>query len=404
MSMVRSLRSVKNIFGKKVLVRVDTNVPIKDGRILDDTRIRAIIPTLQFLIKKKAKIIIIAHLGRPEGVVVPNLTLDPIAVRLGQLLKRHIEKIPSEDWKKSSGIFKMVQTMIEVMKPGQLVMLDNIRFSPDETNNKGNLAKQLASLADFFVQDGFSVCHRADASVLGIAKLLPSYAGLLLVNELQGLDKIFHASPQRFLVILGGAKMETKLPVLKKFLKISGNIVVGGGIANTILAARGYDVGASLVDKNLFATAKRLARNKKIVMPHDVVVGNKEGTSWRIVTVDSKPHGLCEKDEAILDIGPATITLVRNYIDKAKTLVWNGALGYFEQQPYDEGTFAVARAIAQRQQKGIFSVVGGGETVEVIQELNLSKKFGLVSTGGGAMLEFLAGNKLPGIKVLEHKR
>lgn len=391
---IKSIKQIKNLKNKRVLIRVDVNVPIEKGKIVDDTRIREITPTLKFLMQKKAKVIVIAHLGRPEGKIVPELRMDPVAKRLGELLKKNVRKL--DDFK-GSGVAKE----IAAMKDGGVIMLENIRFSPDESGNKGALSKELASLADIFVQDGFSVCHRADASVVGMAKYLPSYAGLLLEKEIKALEAVTKKPKRPLLAIMGGAKLETKVPVLQNISKIADAILVGGGIVNTLLLSLGYEVGASLVDKDQLAVAKKLARKKNIFLPLDVVVGARDGENWRVVTIEKKPHKICEANEAIFDLGPTTIERLRVSLPAAKTIVWNGALGYFEQPPYNEATYALAKMLANATRRGIFTVAGGGETVEVLAALKLTKKISFVSTAGGAMLEFLSGKKLPGIKVLE---
>lgn len=391
---LKSIKKIKNLKSKRVLIRVDTNVPIEKGKIVDDTRIREIIPTLKFLLQKKAKVIVVAHLGRPEGKNVTALKLDPIAERLSKLLKKKVKKL--NDFKGQE-----VASTVEKMKAGEVLMLENIRFSPDESGNKGTLGKELASLADFFVQDGFSVCHRADASVVGLAKYLPSYAGLLLEKEIKALEAVTKKPKRPLLAIIGGAKMETKVPVLQNISKIADAVLVGGGIVNTFLLSLGYEVGASLVDKDQLTIAKKLARKKNIFLPLDVVVGTRDGKNWRVVTIEKKPHKICEPNEAIFDLGPATIERLRVSLPAAKTIVWNGALGYFEQPPYNEATYALAKMLGNASRKGTFTVAGGGETVEVLAALKLTKKISFMSTAGGAMLEFLSGKKLPGIKVLE---
>ena len=349
---IKSIKNIKNLKGKRVLVRVDTNVPIKNGKVKDDTRIREIIPMLKFLIQKKAKVILVAHLGRPEGKIVNDLRLDPVAERLGEILKKNVIKL--DDF-----IGSAVVKEIAEMKNGQVLMLENIRFSADESPStrslrgdsvepgqagiKGTLAKKLASLGDIFVQEGFSVCHRADASVVGVAKYVPSYAGLLLEKEIKSLNQILNKPKHPLLAIIGGAKLETKIPVLQNISRIADAILVGGGIVNTFLLSLGYEVGASLVDKNHLAIAKKLACKKNIFLPLDVVVGTRDGKDWRVVSIEKKPHRISEPDEAIFDLGPVTIEHFCVSLTTAKTIVWNGALGYFERPPYNEATNALAK-------------------------------------------------------------
>lgn len=389
---MKSISQLKSLKGKTALVRVDFNVPIKNHSVEEITKIKAALPTLKLLQKKGARIVIITHLGRPKGNIKKSLKLDPVANVLSNVTKKKVKKVLLSKAKKE----------VAKMKDGQIIMLENIRFSKDEKKNTGNLAKKLADLGDLFVLDGFAVSHRAAASVIGIAEFLPSYAGLLIDKEIKGLNKVLKNSKSPFVAIVGGAKVETKIPVLKSFVKKADTILIGGGLLNTYLSALGYGIGDSLVDKDFKKEAKLYCSKKNVIVPIDVIVGNLEGTEYRIVPLNKTKHKICKKGEMILDVGPETIQMFAEYIKKAKTLVWNGAMGYFEQEPYNIATMAVGGIIAERAaKKTVYAVIGGGETVQVMEMLGMTKYIDLISTGGGAMLEYLAGNELPGIKALQ---
>ena len=399
--MFQKLSGLKNLGNKIVLVRVDFNVPLKNGKVSEDSRILASLPTINYLQKQKVRVVLMAHLGRPNGKFNKEFSLKPVAELLGKKLKQSVKLIDLGSGEVDAKKFAQAKSEIIKMKSGQVIMLENTRFLAGEESNDSNLSQILASLGDLFVFDGFAVAHRAAATVSGIAKYLPTYAGLLMTSEVENLTKVLQKPKHPFVAVVGGAKMETKVPVLKSLVKIADQILVGGGISNTIFAARGYGIGNSICDKNLLATAKLIAKNKKIILPVDVVVGDKNGKNWRVVEIGSKPHEICKKGEAVYDVGPATIQLFESIIHKAKSALWNGALGWFEQKPYGESTFAIATILALATKKGAFTVVGGGETVEVILAKKLSQKISFVSTGGGAMLEFISGVKLPGVKILE---
>lgn len=395
---VRSIKGVKNLRGLRVLVRVDFNVPIKGGRVADDSRLKSSLPTIQYLTKAGARVILISHLGRPEGKRIAALSLLPIAKRLSVLLGKPVHH--SREWQGP-----VAKRAAMGLKNGSILLLENIRFSRDESGNKGKLAKTLASLGDVFVMDGFAVAHRGDASVVGIPKYIPSYAGLLLAKEIDGLSKLLSSPTKPFVAVIGGAKMETKVPVIRALLPKMSMLLLGGGIVNTALKAAGYGVGDSLVDEAHRMTARSYARHRRVVIPIDVIVGKQRyGGRGRRVVVGKKPHVICKKGEAILDIGPATIRLFSSHLKRAKTILWNGAMGYFELKPFDTGTKSIARLIAARSKGKAFGVIGGGETLQVMQMIGMSDDVDLVSTGGGAMLEFLAMGKLPGIEALKRKK
>jgi len=391
---LRSIKEAGKLTGKRVLVRVDFNVPVEKGKVIEDTRLRASLPTIQYLMRAGAKVILATHLGRPEGKPDKAFVLNPVAKALTPLLDKKVKKMDEV-----VGI--SVTKAVDSMKCADVILLENVRFSPEEKDNKGVLAQELAHLADIFVLDGFAVAHRADASIVGVPAHIPGYAGLLLDQEMTGLNRILKRPKKPFVVVLGGAKMETKVPVLKHLLPKAGRVLVGGGIVNTMLKARGYDIGASLCDDAFLKEAKAYAKKRKVILPVDVVVGAANGKNARVVEVPKKPTALCEKNEGIFDIGPKTIALFAKEIKKAKTLVWNGAMGFFEQKPYDTGTLSVARLVASRSKRDCFGVIGGGETLQAMDAVGMSEHVDLVSTGGGAMLEYLSGETLPGIAALE---
>jgi len=396
-------RKLRNLKKKRVLARVDFNVPIKNKKVLDDSRLLACLPTIEFLAKKGAKIILVSHLGRPEGKIVRSLKLDAVARHLSLLLGKKIKKMETGNWDWTEKRREYFKKQIENMRAGEAVMLDNIRFSADEEKNRGPLAKMLAELADIFVLDGFAVSHRASSSVVGIAKFLPSYAGLLLEREVTGMEKVIKSYKKPYIAIIGGVKVETKAPVIKNLLPKVDFMLVGGGIFNTCLKAMGYKVGGSVIDEKYKREVLKYCRTKKVILPVDVVVGDKDGQNYRVVELKKTPHKVCDKDEAVYDIGPRTIRLFSLYIKKARTLVWNGAMGYFEQKPYNTGTLSVARLVASRSKGKAFGVIGGGETLQAMAMTGMSEYVDLISTGGGAMLEFLSGKELVGIKALTLK-
>lgn len=390
---LKILKQIKNLKDKRVLVRVDFNVPVKDGQIKDESRIIASVPTIKYLLKNGAKVILVSHLGRPKGID-KKLSLAPVA--------EYLQKISNFKFPISNQLpilnLEEAKVVIETMKKGQIIMLENIRFFEGEEKNDKKFSKELADLADIFVLDGFAVAHRDAASVSGVAKYLKSYAGLLLESEIKNLSRLMSKPKKPYVAVLGGAKIETKLPVLKAVLKRADYILLGGGLVNTCLWAKGYSVGKSLLDKEFKKEASKLGKNKKIIFPVDLVVGDIKGKKYRVVNLDKKNN--IKSTEAIFDIGPATIRLYAQYVKSAQTLVWNGAMGYFEQKPYDVGTMSIARLVASRSKGKAFGVIGGGETIQTMEMVKMIDYIDFVSTGGGAMLEFLSGKKLPGLKAV----
>lgn len=380
---LKSIKSAKHLLGQRVLVRVDFNVPVKNSQVVDNYKIQASLPTIKFLLHSGARIILVSHLGRPVKKE-KNFSLLPVAKELEKLIGSKVRFGRLEDRDDWDG--------------EKFVMLENIRFYKGEETNDPKFAKQLSQLADIFVLDGFAVAHRDSASVSGVTKFLPSYAGLLLMAEVDGLSKIIEKPKQPMVLMLGGLKIETKLQILKNLLPKADNVLLAGEIFNTYLWAKGYNVGSSLVDKKLKDIVLNCIKNKKIITPIDVVVGTDKGKNARVVSLDKKL--VLKKDESIFDIGPKTILLFAKYLKTAKTLIWNGALGKFEQSPYQHGTYALVNLFASRSKGRAFGVCGGGETLEILRHLNLLNEIDLVSTGGGAMLDFLSGKKLPGLKNL----
>lgn len=383
---IRSIKQVKNLAGKTVLLRVDWNVAIEKGKVVDDFRMRRSLPTIQYLLKKKAGVILVSHLGRPHGQD-KKYSLRPVQKHFETLLGATVALVP----------FSKIKSV--AVGKGEVVVLENIRFSADEEKNSGTLAKDLAKLADLFVLDGFAVAHRPAASVSGVAKYLPSYAGLLLDEEITVLSNVMTKPKKPLVVILGGAKAETKIPMLKTLLPKADYVLVSGGIANTYWWAKGNKLSDSLVDKNFKSEVLKYCSSKKVILPVDAVVGTKDGKKVQVISTKQKvavPAGT-----GIRDIGPDTIRLFASYMKKAKTLIWNGAMGVFEQHPYEYGTYAITLLFAARSKGQAFGVCGGGETVQVFQKMKVLHDVDLVSTGGGAMLEFLGGERLAGIEALK---
>lgn len=384
------LRSINNLSLKnqRVLLRLDLNVPLKNGQVPKDgqERILRALPTIKFLLDKKASVIIVAHLGRPEGKVVAKYSLKPVALALQKVLGKKIIF-----WQDN---FEKYFAASKKLKPGQIVLLENIRFYSGEQKGDKKFAKKLSQLADIYVNDAFGNIHRPDASMLAVTYYLPSYAGFLLQDEVKNLSAVLK-SRQGLAVILGGAKISSKINLLKKFNKIADHILIGGAMANTFLKSQKYEVGQSVLDKDYILTAKKLV-SKKMLLPLDVVVASSlTANISQNVPVDKVP-----KNAYILDLGPKTIKYYLQHLKKAKLIVWNGPLGYFENKLFVKGSKDLLTAILKTKAQ---TIIGGGETVELLKKLHLEKKVTFVSTGGGAMLEFLEGKKLPALERLEIK-
>lgn len=378
------------IQNKKILLRVDYNIDLDSkGKIISDFRIRASLPTINFLLKNKAKkIIIISHLGRPEGKD-KKLSLLPIAKHLEKLLKQKVVFI-------DDCIGEKVKSKIKNSNE-KIFVLENLRFYKGEENNDKNFAQELAQLADIYVNDAFGVCHRLNASVAAITNFLPSYAGLLLEKEVKSLKKLKENVKHPFVVVLGGAKISTKLPIIKEFLNIADYILLGGGLANTVWKSWGLEVGKSLVEEEKLAEAKKLGSQKaELILPGDFVVTS----SFNSQKSKTKEIENINQNDIIVDIGEISTKVFCQLIRSAKTVLWNGPMGYWENKVFQTATRKIAKTIAQNKN---FTVVGGGETLVVIEQLKLMDKYSFVSTGGGAMLEFLAKDNLPALKFLNNK-
>jgi phosphoglycerate kinase len=388
-------RTVRDVdpSGKKVLVRTDFNVPLADGAVADDTRIRAALPTIRYLLEHGASVVLCSHLGRPRG---PDDTqsLRPVAQRLGELLSREVPLLPDV-------IGPAVRRAVVGLRPGELVLLENVRFHQKEEKNDPGFAKELASGYDLYVNDAFGAAHRAHASTEGVAKILPAYAGLLLEKELRALGGLL-ASPQRpFLAIIGGAKVSTKIDVLRALLVHVDALAIGGGMANTFLLAQGRRIGRSLAEPDRVAEARRVledakAQRKTVLLPEDVVcapsVDEAGASNAKVMPSEAVPE-----DAAIVDVGPHTIEHYAEEIARAKTIFWNGPLGVFEIAAFANGTKRVAELLAS---SSAVTVVGGGESVQAVEELGLAEKLTHVSTGGGAALELIEGKTLPGVAAI----
>ncbi|MEQ1943543.1 phosphoglycerate kinase [Mesorhizobium sp. VNQ89] len=397
MAHFRTLDDLGDIKAKRALVRVDLNVPMVDGKVTDATRIERVAPTILELSDKGAKVILMAHFGRPKDGPDPALSLEPIARATSNIIGRNVTFIPD-------CIGKMVEGAIFAMLPGDIALLENTRFYKGEEKNDPEFTKKLAANGDFYVNDAFSAAHRAHCSTEGLAKLLPAYAGRTMQAELEALDRGLGNPEKPVVAIVGGAKVSTKLDLLMNLVKKVDALVIGGGMANTFLAARGENVGKSLCEHDLAPTARQImieaaTAGCAIILPTDAVVAKefKAGAASDVVPVNAVPA-----DSMILDVGPKSIEAVNAWIDRANTLVWNGPLGAFETKPFDKATVAVAKHAASRTKAGkLLSVAGGGDTVAALNHAGVADDFTYVSTAGGAFLEWMEGKELPGVDVLK---
>lgn len=385
------LRSIEHvpIAGKRVLVRVDFNVPMVEDRITDDTRVRAALPTIEHLCAGRAKVVLISHLGRPKGAPSADLSLRPVATLLASLLGRPVTFVPSV-------VGPEVLDAIGVLPEGGVALLENLRFEPGEEKNDPEFARRLAALADLYVDDAFGAAHRAHASTVGVTAFLPSYAGFLMAEEVSVLARLVDAPPKPFVAILGGAKVSDKIGVVTRLLDKVDTLLIGGGMANTFLLAQGVDVGASLAEAAFVEEARRAldgaaALGVAIILPSDAVVAESIADPGRTVPIGAVGSS------AIFDIGPETVTAFSETIREARTVFWNGPMGVFERPAFAEGTRAIAASVAE---SGAFTVVGGGDSVAAIEQMGLAAKISHISTGGGASLEYVDGRTLPGLAVL----
>lgn len=392
MASIRSVRDL-SVEGRRVFLRVDFNTPIEDKRVTDDTRIRAALPTIALLRERGARVVLASHLGRPEGKQNPKYSLEPVATRLAELLG--IEVLLPDDC-----IGDGTKKLVNDLRDDQVCLLENLRFHGEEERNEDSFARELAKLADVYVNDAFGAAHRAHASVAALARMFPERAaGLLMEKELASLDRLRADAPKPYMAVLGGAKVSDKLGVLDHLLPKLDALLIGGAMANTFLAAKGISVGNSRIESDKLAVARgvlgKAAELKvAVLLPEDVVVaGSLEATEGTIVDVNAIPE-----NAMALDIGPKTVTVFADKLLRAKCIFWNGPMGLFEKTPFAKGTFGVAHAIAAVP--GAFTVVGGGDSVAAVEQGGFASQFSHVSTGGGASLEFLEGRKLPGVEAL----
>jgi phosphoglycerate kinase len=386
-----------DVDGKRVLVRVDFNVPfdINTGDISDDSRIKAVLPTIEYLVAHKSKIILCSHLGRPGGSVVEGLRMTPIARRLSKLLNLTVSTA-------SDCIGSDVEKAINNLKPGEILLLENLRFHPGEKANDDSFARALANLADIYVDDAFGTAHRAHASTVGVAKYLPAVAGFLMEKELTALGGILRDPEHPFAALLGGAKVSDKISLIQNILNKIDKLLVGGGMAATFLKAEGYSIGLSLVEEDKQDLARELmdiarSKNVSLLLPLDVLVAESitEEANGSTVEISNIPE-----DKSIVDIGPRTIEMFSQQLMSCQTIFWNGPMGVYEIKQFASGTNSMAELLASLKAT---TIVGGGSTAEIVEELHLASKMSHVSTGGGASLQFLEGKTLPGVAVLQDK-
>ncbi|MFV8826545.1 phosphoglycerate kinase [Alkalihalobacterium sp. APHAB7] len=391
----KSIRDVE-LTGKKVFCRVDFNVPMSEGQVSDDTRIRAALPTVQYLVEQGAKVILASHLGRPKGQVVEELRLDAVAKRLSDLLQKEVTKT-------NEAFGAEVDQAISAMQNGDVLLLENVRFYPGEEKNAPELAQQFAALADIYVNDAFGAAHRAHASTEGIAHHIPAVAGFLMEKELEVLGKALSNPERPFTAIIGGAKVKDKIGVIENLLEKVDNLIIGGGLAYTFVKAKGYETGQSLLETDKIDLAKGFIekaeqKGVKLYMPEDVVIANEfsKDATTQVVDIDEIPA-----DWQGLDIGPKTVDTYRNVILDSKLVIWNGPMGVFEWEAFANGTKSVAVALADANDT--FTVIGGGDSAAAVEKFDLAESMSHISTGGGASLEFIEGKDLPGVVALNDK-
>ena len=391
---MNSIKAQENLSQKKILLRLDLNVPLKNGLITDETRINKIVPIIDFLIEKKSKIIIVSHIGRPKGEIKKILSLKPICENLEKKINQKVRLI-------GDNIFKLKKENLFKDPNDKIVFLENIRFYREEEENDTSFAKHLAGLGDLYVNDAFSCSHRFHASVSKITEFLPSYAGLQLETEIRALKKVTSEIKKPITCIIGGSKILTKIGIIKNLIPRFNNIIIVGGMANNIISYEGYNIGKSIKESNCEPAIKEIFETSKkhsceIIFPKDVLVGKNLNDNSKIKELND-----IENDDLILDIGPKTIQKIKDIIKISKTVLWNGPAGYFENPNFASGSLEIAKAITKKnKENSIYSVVGGGDTIALINQLNLIKDFNFVSTAGGAFLEYLEGKELPGIKAL----
>ncbi|MBK9713018.1 MAG: phosphoglycerate kinase [Kouleothrix sp.] len=381
--------------GKRALVRVDFNVPLDNGRITDDTRVRAALPTIQYLLDRGAAVVLMSHLGRPKKKVVEGLRLAPVAAHLAELLGRPVKAV-------AVTVGPEAEAAAQALAPGEVLMLENTRFDAREEANDEAMSRELARLGDVYVNDAFGAAHRAHASTEGVAHFLPAVSGLLLEKEIAELGSLLENPARPFVAIMGGAKISDKVSVITNLLRLVDSLLIGGGMANTFLLAMGKKIGDSLSEPTAVEEVNKIlffaqGRETEILLPTDVVIADAmdANANRKVVSIDDVPDGW-----RILDIGPATAEAFAKKIKAAKTVVWNGPMGYFEAAPFAEGTRAVAQAMGDSTAR---TVIGGGDSVAAVEQMGLADKIGHISTGGGASLELLEGRVLPGVAALNDK-
>ena len=391
---MKSIKDHRNLDDKYVLLRLDLNVPLNNGTVTDQTRIDKILPIINFLLSKNSRIIVISHVGRPNGKKNNNLSMRPICKNLEEKINKKIKLINND-------IFKLKKEDLFKDKEDEIIFLENIRFYKEEEKNDTSFAKQLASLADLFVNDAFSCSHRTHTSVSKITEFLPSFAGLQLEAELNALKKVTSEIKKPVTCIIGGSKISTKIGIIKNLIPKFNNIIIVGGMANNILHHKGNETGKSIKEENCEAIIEEIFEKSKqhscsITFPIDVLVGKNLRSNSEVKELNE-----INEDDLILDIGPKTINTIKKVIEKSETVLWNGPAGYFENPNFANGSYEIAKAIVKKNKnKSIYSVVGGGDTISLINKINVIKNFNFVSTAGGAFLEYLEGKDLPGIKAL----
>jgi phosphoglycerate kinase len=391
---MRNIKNEHNLNQKKVLLRLDLNVPLSNGKITDTTRIDKILPTINFLLKNNAKVIILSHVGRPKGKVVNELSLKPVCESLKNKLNQNIRLI-------SKNIKEVKSTDLFDAYDEKIVILENLRFYKEEEKNDNVFAKHLASLADIYINDAFSCSHRTHASIFEITKFIPSYAGLQLSLEIDALTKITSEIQKPITCIMGGSKISSKINIIKNLISKFDNIIIVGGMANNILKYKGYEIGKSIQESNCNQIIKEIfflskKEGCKIIYPEDVTVGKDFNGSPKMKELND-----VSKDELILDIGPKTIKIINQIIEESNTVLWNGPAGYFENPSFSIGSVEIAKKIVEKNKNNtIYSVAGGGDTVALLNSIGMTSNFNFVSTAGGAFLEYLEGKDLPGIRAL----
>lgn len=391
----KSIKDVE-VKGKRVFCRVDFNVPMKDGQITDETRIKAALPTIQFLVEQGARVLLASHLGRPKGQVVEEMRLTPVAKRLSELLGKEVKKV-------DEAYGEAVQKEAAALKDGEVMLLENVRFYPGEEKNDPELAKEFAALADLYVNDAFGAAHRAHASTEGIAHHLPAVSGLLMEKELDVLGKALSNPDRPFTAIIGGAKVKDKIGVIDNLLEKVDNLIIGGGLAYTFIKAQGHEIGNSLLEEDKIELAKEFMKKAEekgvnFYMPVDAVIADEfsEDANTETVSIDEIPA-----DWQALDIGPKTAELYSDVIANSKLVIWNGPMGVFEMTKFAGGTRAVAEALAEANDT--YSIIGGGDSAAAVEKFHLADRMSHISTGGGASLEFMEGKALPGVVALNDK-